>query len=265
MPHIRVNGATLHYELRGKGPPLVLLHGLQGDSTTFGNLPEALAERCTVLTFDQRGSGQSEKTATAISTADLADDTAELMARLNLASAAVFGTSMGGQIAQQLALRQPKRVERLVLGCTTPGGGAATPVNTAAMDYAYTLEPLSAEERARRLAEVAFSPQWLSAHPEAIEFLVAARRQRPLDLRALARRREAFTAHDTYDRLSAIQQPTLILTGTPDGLIPEANSHLLAHHLPNAILRIIEPAGHLFWIERPKETLDAINSFLAPD
>lgn len=262
MARIPINGATLHYELRGSGPPLVLIHGLQGDSTTFGELPETLAARFSVLTFDQRGSGRSDKPDTPISTADLADDTAELMYRLDLAPAAVFGTSMGGQIAQHVALCHPESVECLVLGCTTPGGAAATPVNSAAMDYAYAMEPLSAADRARRLAEVAFSPQWLASHPEAIDFLTTARRQQPLDLQALARRLEAFRTHDVYDSLFAIEQRTLVLTGAPDRLIPEENSRVLARTLPNAALHIFEPAGHLFWIERPEETVETVTGFL---
>ncbi len=133
------------------------------------------------------------------------------------------------------------------------------------MDYAYTMEPLSAEERARRLAEVAFSPQWLADHPQAIAFLTSARRQRPLNLRALARRIEAFNAHDTYDALPNISQPTLVITGSPDALIPQDNSQVLASRLPNANLRIIEPAGHLFWIERPDETLKILTTFLGED
>lgn len=263
MARARVNGVALHYELQGDGPPLVLLHGLQGDSSTFGELPAALATRFTVLAFDQRGAGASEKPDCPLSTADLADDTAALMHHLGLDRAVVFGTSMGGQVAQQVAIRHPERVERLILGCTTPGGNDAVPVNQAAMDYAYTMEALSAEERARRLAEVTLSQQWLVEHPEALDFLTAARRQRPLDLRALAQRRAAFMEHDTCDELAGIEQPTLVITGSPDALIPEGNSYLLARRLPNATLRVLEPAGHLFWIERPEEAFDAVTVFLA--
>lgn len=259
---LRVNGVSLHYELRGQGPPLVLVHGLQGDASTFGSLPSAFADRFTVLTFDQRGSGLSDKPNAAFSTADLADDTATLMRRLDVAPAAVFGTSMGGQVAQQLALQHSSLVDRLILGCTTPGGPHAIPINAASMDYAYTSENLSPEERARRLATVGFSAGWLRQHPGIIDELTVARRQRPLDVMALTRRLEAFREHDAYDALSRVNVPTLVLTGAPDHLIPEGNSRLIAERLPNARLRVLEPAGHLFWIERPVETVAELNAFL---
>jgi len=265
MPTAIVNGVNIYYELTGSGMPLVLVHGLQGDLTTFGQLPQMLARHFTVLTFDQRGSGLSEKPAGPLSTGLLADDTAALIRHLNLHPAAVFGTSMGGQVAQAVALRHPSVVLRLILGCTTPGGPRAVPVRRDAFDFAYTMEPLSAEERARRLADVAFSPAWLAEHPEVVDTLVQARRERPLDLEALSRRLEAFFAHDTFDALPEVQIPTLVITGSPDALIPEANSRLLAEQLPQASLTILRPAGHLFWIERPAETVDALVGFLNAD
>lgn len=265
MASTTVNGIHLHYELRGSGPTLVLLHGLQGDSSTFGNLPALLARRFTVLTYDQRGSGYSDKPAMPYTTALLADDTTALLQQLGFGSAAVFGTSMGGQVAQQLALRHPQRVLRLVLGCTTPGGRQAYPVHQEALESAYTLEPLSPAERARRLAKVAFSRQWLAAHPAVVERLAQARLERPLDLGTLHRRLQAFRAHDTSRALNRIQMPTMVLTGAPDGLIPDANSRLLAERIPGARLRVLEPAGHLFWIEREADTIAELEGFLLDD
>jgi len=262
MPTAKVNGVNLFYELAGAGMPLVLIHGLQGDSTTFGQLPQMLARHFTVLTFDQRGSGLSEKPAGPLSTDLLADDTAALIRHLDLQPVAVFGTSMGGQVAQAVAVRHPALVQRLILGCTTAGGPHAVPVSQDAFDFAYTMEPLGAEERARRLADVAFSPAWLAGHPEVVDGLIQARRDRPLDLAALSRRLEAFLAHDTFDALPEVQVPTLVITGAPDALIPEANSRLLAERLPEASLTVLRPAGHLFWIERPEETVEALVSFL---
>lgn len=262
MTTARVNGVNLYYEVTGSGPPLVLIHGLQGDSTTFGPLPWELARRHTVLVFDQRGSGLSEKPDVPLSTDLLADDTAALRTHLGLAPAAVFGASMGGQVAQALAVRHPAVVARLILGCTTPGGAHAVPVRREALDYAYTMEPLGPADRARRLAEVAFSLEWLAEHPEVVDGLIKSRRERPLDLVALSRRLQAFLAHDTSAALADIRVPALVVTGSPDALIPEANSRLLAEAMPNASLIVLEPAGHLFWIERPTETAGALIEFL---
>src|SRR5690242_19631855 len=105
MQRARVNGVELAYELRGTGPTLVMIHGAQGDQTMFNDLAKRLADRFRVLTFDQRGSGLSEKPHIGYSIALLADDTAALMDHLGIGAAHVIGVSMGGTIAQELVLR----------------------------------------------------------------------------------------------------------------------------------------------------------------
>jgi pimeloyl-ACP methyl ester carboxylesterase len=125
MLRARVNGVELAYELRGAGSPLVMIHGAQGDQTMFSDLANRLADRFQVLTFDQRGSGLSEKPHAAYSIALLADDTAALMDHVRFRAAHIIGVSMGGTIGQELALRHPAKVRSLILGCTTPGGAKA--------------------------------------------------------------------------------------------------------------------------------------------
>lgn len=128
MAEARVDGVRLYYELHGHGDPLVCLHGLQGDSSHFRDLLPALAGACRTLVFDQRGSGKSDKPATDLTTALLADDAAALMDAVGFESAHVFGVSMGGMIAQELELRHPGRIRSLILGCTRAGGPTAIPV-----------------------------------------------------------------------------------------------------------------------------------------
>lgn len=262
MPRIEVNDVSLYYELYGDGEPLVLIHGLQGDASNFRRLAPALGRDFRVLLFDQRGSGYSDKPDMEYPTALLADDTVALMRALGFDAAHLLGTSMGGQVAQQFALRHPDVLRRLILACTTSGGADAVPVDMAMLAAAYTLEDLTAEERAVRLARSSFTPDWLAGHPEIIDELAAARRQRPLDLDALARRNRAFEHHDTFADLGRIRAPTLVLTGTPDAIIPDANSAILAERIPDARLRVLDPAGHLFWIEREADTLAAVREFL---
>ena len=258
----RVNGIDIWYEIHGHGTPLVLLHGLQGDSSNFAGLVPQLAERHRVLTFDQRGSGWSDKPAQSYTMALYADDTARLMVALGIERTHVLGMSMGGMIAQEFALRHPERLNGLILGCTTPGGPNAAKLESTARERTYETTDLPAEERARRLAEAGFTENFLDQHPEVLDAMIEARRQRPLDVEALQRRMAAIDAHDTFDRLGNIQAPTLVITGRPDNIVSADNSLILAERIPNARLEVLEPAGHLFWLEKPKETLDLVLAFL---
>ena len=263
MERARINGVELAYALRGNGVPLVMIHGAQGDQSMFADLASGCAASFRVLTFDQRGSGLSEKPDIDYSIAMLADDTAALMDYLNFSPAHVVGVSMGGMIAQELALRHPGKVRSLVLGCTTPGGPKEIRPEGDAMSGAYSLQPMSAEERGRALAQAVYSKGHLERHPEIIAAMIEARRQRPIDPVALGHRMKALSGHNTYDRLSEINCPTLVITGKDDALISWENSRLLAERIPRATLEILDPAGHCFWLERPEESRDAIVRFLS--
>ena len=199
MLRARINGVELAYDLQGAGEPLVLIHGAQGDQSMFAGIAPAFANQFRVLTFDQRGSGLSEKPDMEFSMALLADDTAALMEHVGFASAHIIGVSMGGMIAQEFALRHPHKVRSLVLGCTTPGGPKAVRIGGEALTTAYSTEPLSPEERGRALAEAAFTKGYIAQHPEVIPAMIEARRQRPLDPVALSHRMKAAYAHDAYD------------------------------------------------------------------
>ncbi len=263
MLRIRVNGVEMHYDLQGTGEPLVLIHGAQGDRSMFSGLVPVFAKQFQVLTFDQRGSGQSEKPDMAYSIALLADDTAALMDQVGFTSAHIIGVSMGGMIAQELVLRHPQKVRSLVLGCTTPGGPKAVRLGGEALTNAYSTTPMSAEERGKALAEAAFTKGYIEQHPEIIPAMIEARRQRPIDPVALGHRMKAAYAHNTYDRLPQIACPTLVITGKDDALISWENSRILAERIPGAQLILLEPAGHVFWTEQPEQSLAAILTFLA--
>jgi len=262
MLRARINGVELAYDLQGAGEPLVLIHGAQGDQSMFAGIAPAFANQFRVLTFDQRGSGLSEKPDMEYSMALLADDTAVLMEHVGFASAHIIGVSMGGMIAQEFTLRHPHKVRSLVLGCTTPGGPKAVRIGGEALTTAYSTEPLSPEERGRALAEAAFTKGYIAQHPEVIPAMIEARRQRPLDPVALSHRMKAAYAHDAYDQLPHVACPTLVITGKDDVLISWENSRILAERIPGAKLVLLEPAGHVFWLEQPEQSRAAILAFL---
>ncbi len=234
MERARINGVELAFELRGRGAPIVMIHGAQGDQTMFAGLAAAFAENYRVLTFDQRGSGLSGKPDVSYSMAMLADDTAALMDHLGVSPAHVIGVSMGGMIAQELALRHPQKVRSLVLGCTTAGGPTAVRAGGGALASAYSTKPMTAEERGKALAEAAFSKGYLVQHPEIIASMIESRRQRPIDQRAFAQRMKAAADQDTYDRLPQIHSPTLVIAGKDDALIAWENSRLIADRIKDA-------------------------------
>jgi pimeloyl-ACP methyl ester carboxylesterase len=262
MERALINGVGLAYDLRGDGPPIVMIHGAQGDQTMFTGLAAAFAANYRVLTFDQRGSGLSDKPDMPYSIAMLADDTAGLMDHLRISAAHVIGVSMGGMIALELAIRHTDKINSLVLGCTTAGGPNAIQLGGSALANAYSTQPLSAEERGKALAEAAFSKGYLANHPEVVTSMIEARRQRPIDSTALARRMKAVVDHDAYDRLPQIKSPTLVITGKDDALISWENSRIIAARIKGSKLVVLEPAGHCFWMEQPDQSHAAIARFI---
>jgi pimeloyl-ACP methyl ester carboxylesterase len=262
MERAIINGIGLAYEVRGGGAPLVMIHGAQGDQSMFDGLATTFAKQFRVLTFDQRGSGLSDKPDMDYSIAMFADDTAALMDQAGFSAAHIIGVSMGGMIALEFALNHARRVRSLVLGCTTPGGPRAIKIGGNGLAAAYSTQPMSAEERGRALAEAAFTKGYLARHPEIISSMIEGRRQRPLDPVALGHRMKAAFKHDVYDRLPKIAAPTLVITGRDDALIAWENSRLLAEQIPGTQLEVLEPAGHCFWLEQPERSSEVILGFL---
>jgi 3-oxoadipate enol-lactonase len=262
MERARINGIEIAFELRGAGIPIVMIHGAQGDQSMYAGLAAALAPTYRVLTFDQRGSGLSEKPDMPYSIAMLADDTAALMDHLEIPAAHIIGVSMGGMIAQEFALRHPNRVRALVLGCTTAGGPKSIRLGGDALTNAYSTKPMTAEERGKALAEAAFTKGYVAQHPEIVAAMIESRRSRPIDTVAFPHRMKAATEHDTYDRLGEIRCPTLVITGKDDALISWENSRILAERIKGAEEVILQPAGHCFWLEQPEASSAAIAGFL---
>lgn len=263
MATARVNDIELAYDVQGAGDNLVLLHGGQTDRSVYNAVLPTLTQHFRVLNFDQRGMGQSSKPDIPYSMAMLADDAAGLMDHAGFESAVVFGTSLGGMIAQEFGLRHPDKTRALIIGCAVTGGPHPLGLGDADSKKAYSTEALSAEERAKALAASIFTEGYLDAHPEIVPALVEARENNPIDPAAFARRLAAGYAHDTYDRLPKISCPTLVLVGRDDAIIPWENSKVIAERIPGSRLVVLEPAGHGFWIEQSERTCREILEFAA--
>jgi pimeloyl-ACP methyl ester carboxylesterase len=250
----------LHVEERGDGPPLLLLNGLGYANWAWQRqLPElSTAFRC--IAVENRGTGRSPKPPGPYSIEEMADDAVEA---LDGRRAHVCGYSMGGYLAQALALHHPDLVDRLVLVCTGTGGPAVveTPKETSAVWVANAGKP--PHEFARATQPLSFRPGWADEHPDEIEKLLRTRLEHPTPPECWRAQYDA--ARDWTSRTSPIEEiaaPALVVHGTADRVVPYENGVELARRLPDARLETFEGAGHLLFIEEARRFNAVVTSFL---
>jgi pimeloyl-ACP methyl ester carboxylesterase len=265
MPLITANGIELYYERRGSGPRLLFFNGSGATLATTGPLIWSFADRCDVAAHDQRGLGRTAIPPGPYAMADYAADAAALLDHLGWATCRVIGVSFGGMVAQEFAVTWPRRVERLALVCTSPGGvgGASYPL--------HELAGHPAAERAAigmRILDTRFTPEWLAAHPadRALADMMAARNDAPRtdeQRRGEAEQLAARRHHDVCARLPVITCPTLVACGRYDGIAPLANGEWIDAHVRGAELRVYK-GGHVFFMQDPA-ALPEIAAFIAAD
>jgi 3-oxoadipate enol-lactonase len=262
MPKTRVADISIYYEMLGEGDPLVLIMGLGGGSSLWWKQVGFLSAEFQVITYDSRGIGRSDKPDAPYSMGMLVNDAAGLMETLGIVSAHVYGVSMGGMVAQELALRYPKLVSSLILGATTCGGSHAVMADQETLQRLFSIMTLSPAEVIKVSTSVTFSTDFIENHRDKVkEWLIKGSESPPSPL-GFKRQAEAVTGFETYDRLLQIRVPTLILSGTADQLIPVENSRLLASRIPGAELVLFEGAGHGYLWEAEEEANRVVFDFL---
>ncbi len=262
MPLVPVGRARLHVEQTGTGEPLLLLTGFAISGAVFEPVLPLYASRFAVTTYDHRGAGRSSGAVPGLSMGQLAADAVGVLDALGIDSAHVYGLSMGGMVAQELALRFPHRVRSLVLGGTSPGGPhAVLPLRELAA-LAGELPGSATGARARALAAALFSPEFRAAEPGRVRELMrpfARHRASPL---GIAAHWWAAVYHDTWARLPRLSRPTLVMHGGADGLVPLGSARRLAARIPGAELAVVPGAGHAYLLERPEESFALYTSWL---
>jgi pimeloyl-ACP methyl ester carboxylesterase len=261
MPKALVNGVRIYYEVYGQGEPIVLIMGLGGSALAWQSQIPTLSQRLRVIAYDNRDAGRSEKVEAEYSMADMADDAADLLGHLDTGSAHVYGVSMGGMIAQELALSHPGRVRTLVLGCTSPCLPAMPPSEKAARDVMESAE-LPLREAFERNMWTGYSDDYLAAHKNDLWLRAQVEAGLTPPLESLRHHYTAVGGFDARERLGQIRAPTLVMTGDDDPLVPPGNSRFLAEHIPGAELIVFPGGRHAFNVEFEEESNSAVLDFI---
>ena len=265
MPKAQTNGIELYYEMHGEGKPLVLISGLGYSMWQWHKMVPFLAEHFQVVIFDNRGVGQSDKPAGPYTAQMLAADTVGLLDALGIEKAIIMGHSMGGFIAQALALDFPQRVDKLILCSTNFGGPHHIPVTAEAMKVLTDVssDPLT---RFRNGLIVSTAPGWAEKNPEIIQTWIEWRVANPIEPApyqaqltiGLGLLSEAVAFENKLHRLNV---PTLILFGEHDKVVPPENASLLAKQIASSNVVTFPDAGHFFPIEIPEAASCAVIEF----
>ncbi len=281
----KVNGIEMYYEIHGSGEPVLLIEGLGYSGWMWYKQIPALSERYRVIVFDNRGAGKTDKPDSEYSIELMADDAAGLIRTLGIRSAHILGISLGGFIAQEVALRHPEIVRSLILGSTNSGsrntiakysqlwngylkfwgflpgmletnGKISTPAR---------IEPyygLPREEKVRYGLMSAFTPEYFQNNPDEIDRIVQWRLDDPQPTYAWKRQFMAGVNFDSTDRVHAINAPTLVITGSEDRIVPPESSLELAERIPDSQFVSMDGSGHLLFIEESEEFNDTVLGFL---
>lgn len=251
MPKANVNGIDIYYEVHSQGEPLVLIQGFGGGHEGWFFQTRTFKKHYQVIIFDNRGIGKTDKSSEPYTIKTMANDTIGLMDHLGLDKAHVLGASLGGMIAQEIAINYPERVGKLVLVSTTPGGGevneahpeilrtvgvkeGTSEVDLGSVDFHKSMNVIVSLAFNKRLYRMVLLP--LSRHY-----------MKRIGVEGHRGQMEAVVGHTTLDRLHLIEAPTLVMTGTEDRIVPPHSSEVIASRIPNAKLVKVEGGSHAFF------------------
>ncbi len=269
MPKTKVNDVDIYYQVQGQGEPLVLIQGLGGAHSAWGFQTRAFKKHYRVITFDNRGVGKTSRSSAPYTIRTMAEDTIGLLNHLGIDKAQVLGMSLGGIIAQEIAINHPNRVMKLILVCTSAGEREIAEIHPKMLSAIGVKEgsmevDFSRVDPVRSMAVIislAFNRR-LYRIPLLLGFNIFLKRSRG---GAPVEQIEAVAGHSTIDRLHLITAPTLVITGTGDRVIPPHSSEVIAGRIPNAKLVKVEGGSHAFFIEMRGRFNREVLDFLSHD
>jgi pimeloyl-ACP methyl ester carboxylesterase len=262
MPFATCNGYEIHYLDEGSGFPVVFIHGLAGDASAWASQVATFRGRHRVIAFDNRGAGRSTQVDEPISTEDMARDTLALLDVLEVERAHIVGRSMGGAIAQHMALIAPKRVHTLTM-CASFGKLDAIGRRVLTNMREVLEWRGSWQDHARHSVANFLSPDFYNTHPDVVagvESLIGGETRLPA---CYVRQNHACMDHDTLDRLGEIACPTLIMAGGRDPICSLTSTRWMQEAMPHARLEVFEGSSHFFLIEEAERAMDLLGGWLS--
>ena len=253
MPKANLNGINIYYESHGQGEPLVLIQGLGGGHASWFLQTRAFKKHYRVITFDNRGIGKTDKSSDPYTIKTMADDTIGLMDYLGVDKAHILGASLGGMVAQEVAIGYPQRVIKLVLVCTSAGGREITDI------HPEMLKAIGIKEGSTEADLISVDFVKLMSAIISVAFNRRLYRMLLLPISKVhmklggvgghLEQMEAVAGHSIVNRLHLIEAPTLVITGTEDKIMSPHSSEVIASQIPNAKLVKVEDGSHAFFLE----------------
>jgi pimeloyl-ACP methyl ester carboxylesterase len=262
MPIANIENLNIYYEIIGQGQPLVMIRGVGSNVDHWYEQVPVLSKNYQLLVFDNRGIARSSDPGGSFSTKDMAADTIALMEAVGIKKAHVLGYSMGGMIAQELALAYPEKINGLILVATDCGISLRIKARPEYSRLFSEMIRLGTNEAKTAAAGCLFAKQTFESRSDIIQRYNEVSLRFPAPQKTLERQWEAITRHDACGRLRNITAPTLVITGSEDVLIPPENSRVLAERIPDARVRSIDGGGHLFVVEQAQQFNEAVFGFL---
>ena len=258
MPFTANQGAKLYWDEQGQGEPVLMINGLTYPSYMWHRTRPALNARFRTVAFDNRGIGQSEVPPGPYPIPLMASDAAAVLDAAGIESAHVLGYSMGGMIAQEFALKYPKRVCSLVLAATHAGGPEAVRAEPKVREILSSVE-LTPDQASEAIQPFIYDPR--TPQQRIDEDMAIRRKWFPTPEGRLAQLQGILT-FDAYNRIAQIAVPTLVIHGEGDKLVPTENGRMLAQRIPGAKLVILNHASHIFWTDQTDAAHRAVMEFL---